>query len=98
MTKVESGEWEPVLKIAQTTTLGFSSAYWSNDDLLNAASPLTEEAGDFAAPVEVPRARPRKSAAAKQGDQYDSPPPFQAATNVAAVASVSSWRAPKRQP
>ncbi|CAJ1343371.1 unnamed protein product [Effrenium voratum] len=43
VTKVESGEWEPVLKIAQTTTLGFSSAYWSNDDLLNAASPLTEE-------------------------------------------------------
>ena len=44
MTKVESGEWEPVMKIAQTTTLGFSSIYWSNNELLNAGSPLAEEA------------------------------------------------------
>ena len=35
--------WSTVMKMGQTTTLGFSSAYWENDQLLNENTDVTVE-------------------------------------------------------
>ncbi|CAE7675692.1 unnamed protein product [Symbiodinium pilosum] len=36
-------KYKPVMRIAKTSTLGFSSAYWSSDQLLNENSPVDAE-------------------------------------------------------